>query len=283
MTSTSAMASSRVAGVIGRPIEHSLSPVIHNAAFAATGIDWTFGLFDVGEEEVAEFLEHAVAEGFGGLSVTMPCKAAAARSVDRLTSDAEILDAVNTVIFDGATTLGENFDGPGFVDSLSAEDVEVAGTTVAVVGAGGAARAVVLALGRARAAEVVIVNRTASRAEEAARVVPGVARVGDPSSLRSVDLIVNATPLGMGEPSGAELPFAPDVIGPDQVVCDLIYWPAETPILRQAADRGARTINGLGMLVHQAARAFTAWTGHEAPVDVMAAAATAELTRRSRT
>jgi shikimate dehydrogenase len=268
--------------VIGRPIEHSLSPVIHNAAFEAVGIDWTFERFDVGEDEVASFLARAVRAGFGGLSVTMPDKAVVAGLVDDLTPDAELLGAVNAVIFDDGATLGDNFDGVGFVDALTAERpaVGLAGARIAVVGAGGAARSVVLAVSRAGAAEVVVVNRTASKAEEATRLAPGRARIGDASSLPSVDVIVNATPLGMGSGSTDELPFDPEVIGPDQVVCDLIYWPGETAILREARARGAATVNGLGMLVHQAARAFTAWTGLEAPVDVMTAAARAELQRR---
>lgn len=271
--------------MIGRPIEHSLSPVIHRAAFDAAGVDWTFERFDVGEDEVASFLRRAVAEGFGGLSVTMPDKAAVARSVDRLTPDAEALGAVNAVIFaDDGTTLGDNCDGPGFVDALTAEDpaIDVAGARIAVVGAGGAARSVVLAVRRAGAAEIVVVNRTGSRAAQAVALAPGVARIGDAPALRSVDLVVNATPLGMGSAAGDELPFDPEVIGAHQVVCDLIYWPAETPILRAARARGARTVNGLGMLVHQAARAFAAWTGHDAPVEVMRDAAKAELERRGQ-
>jgi shikimate dehydrogenase len=255
--------------------------VIHNAAFAATGLDWVYEAFDVGADEVAAFVARAAAEGFGGLNVTMPDKEAAAAAVDRQTADAEALGAVNTVIFGGdAITVGDNTDGPGFLAALAADVPELAlgGAHVGVVGAGGAARAVILALGRAEVASIVVVNRTRARAVAAVELAPAVARVGEAADLAGLDLVVDATPAGMG--GADELPFDPDLLGPDQVVCDLVYWPLETPLLREAAARGARAVNGLGMLVHQAAGSFERWTGVDAPVEAMTAAVRAELDRR---
>jgi shikimate dehydrogenase len=237
--------------------------------------------FDVGADEVAAFVARAAAEGFGGLSVTMPDKEAAAAAVDRRTPDADALGAVNTVIFDDAATVGDNTDGPGFVAALAAEvpELDLSGSRAGVVGAGGAARAVILALGRAGVESIVVVNRTRRRAEVAGALAPGVARVGEADDLAGLDLVVDATPAGMG--GSDDLPFDADLLGPGQVVCDLVYWPLETPLLREAAARGARAVNGLGMLVHQAARAFERWTGVEAPIDAMTAAVRDELQRRA--
>jgi shikimate dehydrogenase len=262
--------------------------VIHNAGFAALGLDWTYEAFDVGEDEVGAFVARAAAEGFGGLNVTMPDKAAAASAVDRLSVDALALDAVNTVVFERSgggdepgATVGHNTDGPGFLDALSEEvpELEISGCASAVVGAGGAARAVVLALGRAGAAEIVVVNRTPSRADAAVALAADVARVGEAADLAAVDLVVNATPIGMGDDSEA-LPFDADLLHAGQVVHDLVYWPRETPLMRAATSRGARAVNGLGMLVHQAARSFRLWTGVDAPLAVMRDAVEAELARR---
>jgi shikimate dehydrogenase len=275
------------AGVIGRPVAHSLSPVIHNAGFAALGLDWTYEAFDVGDDEVADFVTRAAAEGFGGLNVTMPDKAAAAVAVDQLSPDALALGAVNTVVFERAggatTTVGHNTDGAGYLDALAEEapELSVPGCRVAVVGAGGAARSVVLALGRAGAGEIVVVNRTPSRAEAAVALAADVARSGEPADLADADLVVNATPIGMGDGGPDALPFDADLVHAGQVVHDLIYWPAETPLLRAAARRGARALNGLGMLVHQAARSFRLWTGQDAPLDAMREAVELELGRRS--
>ncbi len=266
----------RVAAVIGHPVRHSLSPVIHNAAFAALGLDWAYLAFDVapGDGEAAVAAVRTL--GLGGLSVTMPHKDAAARAVDRCSDAAAALGAVNCIVPgpDGSL-LGENTDGAGFLDALAA-DLGWApdGRRTVVLGAGGAARAVVLALAGAGAAEVVVVNRTADRAAAAAALAPGVARVGDPAEVADADLVVNATSVGM---DGTSSPLAGGAVGAGQVVVDLIYHPAETPLLADAAAAGATVANGLGMLVHQAAHAFRLWTGEAAPVAAMAAAVRAEL------
>ena len=266
--------STRVAGVIGDPIRHSLSPIIHNAAFAALDMDWVFLAFPVPEGEVAGALAGCRSLGIEGLSVTMPHKTAVAGLVDRLSPTASALGAVNTVVrAEGGLLIGESTDGAGFLDALRLDQgIDPAGMRVVVVGAGGAARAVVLALAEARASEVVVVNRTGEAAERAATLAGRLGRVGGPEEAGSADLVVNATPVGMAGPGEDAMPVAPDLLRPGQIVVDLVYNPRETPLLRAAASAGATAVGGLGMLVHQAAHAFRLWTNCEAPLEAMATA-----------
>ncbi len=267
----------RLAAVIGSPVKHSLSPAIHNAAFAARGLDWTFVAFDVPSGGGAAAVAGVRALGLGGLSVTMPLKAEAATAVDVLSDDARALGAVNCVVPDASILRGENTDGAGFVDALRIDEgVDPAGLRCVVLGAGGAARAVIRALGGAGAAAVLVVNRTPSNAADAALLAGDAGAVADVSAVDDADLVVNATPAGMrGGPD--HLPVDPERFHAGQIVMDLVYRPAGTPLLAAAGARGARTIAGDGMLVHQAAHAFRLWTGEEAPVGVMAAAMAAAL------
>jgi shikimate dehydrogenase len=264
----------RVVGVIGDPVTHSLSPAIHNAAFAACGLDWVYVAFPVPRGQGAEAVAAVAYLGLAGLNVTMPHKAAAAAACDALTADAAALGSVNTVINTPGGLLGDSTDGPGFLAALGEEGVEVAGRTVLVLGAGGAARAVVQALGRA-GSEVVVAARRPEAADAAALLAPGARAVALPvagEEVSAATLVVNATPLGM---AGEAPPLDPGLLGPSQAVIDLVY--IDTPLLAAARARGARATGGLGMLVHQAALSFTAWTGLEAPLPAMKAAAEAAL------
>ncbi|MFO7281735.1 MAG: shikimate dehydrogenase [Thermoanaerobacterales bacterium] len=273
----------RVAAVIGSPVRHSLSPTIHNAAFAATGLDWVYVAFEVPEGRGGDAVAAVRTLGLAGLSVTMPHKAAVHDAVDERTPVAAALGAVNCVYWRGDRLVGDNTDGAGFLDALRADEgVEVGGRRCVVVGAGGAGRAVAHALGGAGAAEVVVVNRSPGPAARAAELAGAAGRVGEPADVARADLVVNATPLGMGV-GGADEPLPVDVglLRPGQVVVDLIYQPAVTPLLAAAAERGAVAINGLGMLVHQAAHAFRRWTGQEPPVAAMREATARELARRA--
>ena len=271
----------RLAVVIGDPVRHSLSPAIHNAAFAALGMDWVFLACPVPEGKVPEALAGAVALGIEGLSVTMPHKAAVAGAVDELSPTASLLGAVNCVARDGERLVGHSTDGDGFVDALADEARwSPAGARCVVFGAGGAGRAVVLALAGAGAAEVAVVNRTARHAEAAAALAGDRGRVVEAADAGRFDLVVNATPLGMTGHGGAALPFDPGLLRPDQLLVDLVYEPAETALLAAARARGVRAFNGVRMLVHQAARAFELWTGVAAPTEAMAAATTEALARR---
>ncbi|MCL4421949.1 MAG: shikimate dehydrogenase [Actinobacteria bacterium] len=264
-----------MAGVVGDPVRHSLSPVIHNAAFSACGIDWVYVAFPVLNGGAPRAIEGARALGIAGLSVTMPHKSVAAEVVDRLTPLAARLGAVNTIVSKGAELVGYSTDGAGFIDSLKLEgDFEPAGRRCMVLGAGGAARAVILALAQSGVEEVLVVNRSNPNAAQAAVFAGERGRVASPEEARDVELVVNATPVGMqGSPAAGRCPLDPAFLGPGQLVVDLIYRPSSTALLEQAAKRGARVMGGLGMLVHQAARAFTLWTGLEAPVQVMMDAA----------
>jgi shikimate dehydrogenase len=268
----------RLAGVIGQPIRHSLSPILYNAAFRALELDWAFMAFEVAPGEGAAAVDAARVLGLDGLSVTMPHKEAVIPALDRLSPAAAALGAVNVVVREGSELVGDSTDGAGFVDALKDDEgYDAAGRTCAVVGAGGAARAVVRALAEAHAAEIVIINRTPERAEAAAALAGGVGRVGVDADIRDVDIVVNGTPVGMTHMAG--LPFDPDLLREGQLVVDLIYHPPITPLLAAARERGLTAINGLGMLIHQAARAFRLWTGHDAPLDAMSAAAVRALTR----
>jgi shikimate dehydrogenase len=266
-----------VAGVIGAPVAHSLSPAIHNAAFAALGLDWTYAAFEVAPGDVARALDGMRALGLRGLSVTMPHKEDVARLVDACSDDATALGAVNCVVARDGRLVGENTDGPGFIDALRDEAFDPAGARCVVIGAGGAARAVVLALARAGAGDVGVANRTPSRGAAAAALAGAAGRTVELDAVSGADLVVNATPIGMVDDA---LPLDPERLGKGQRVADLVYHPAITPLLAAAGARGATTLNGLGMLVHQAARAFELWTGETAPVRVMRAAAEAELQAR---
>jgi shikimate dehydrogenase len=267
-----------VAGVIGDPVEHSVSPLLHNAAFSALRLDWVYVAFPVpagrGQAAVAAMADL----GIRGLSVTMPHKAAAALACHRLTPVAERLGAVNTVTNLRGALLGDSTDGPGFVDSLAEHGWSPEGKRCLVLGAGGAARAVVLALAEAGAKSVAVVARQYAQALAAAALAGAAGSVGSVAEVGEADLIVNATPVGM---TSAAVPFNLDtnLLGPGQLVVDLIYAPALTPLLAAARERGAATTNGFGMLIHQAARQFRAWTGQEAPVEAMSAAVVAHFSQ----
>jgi shikimate dehydrogenase len=274
----------RLAGVIGDPVRHSLSPALHNAAYAALGLDWVFTAFEVPEGATAEALDALRALGLVGLAVTMPHKTAAAAICDELTPDAAALGSVNTVaVGDRGGLVGDSTDGEGFLRSLRDAGHEPAGASVVLLGAGGAARAVALALGRA-GAEVVVCARRPDAGAAAAAIAGATSHPwADRSELAAgATLVVNATPVGMADAAGAdELPVPLDALGPGQVVADLVYHPLDTALLQGARARGAAVVDGLGMLVHQAALQIERWSGRSAPVAVMRAAAVEAL--RSRT
>jgi shikimate dehydrogenase len=266
----------RVVGVIGDPIAHTRSPATFNAAFAATGLNWVYVAFPTPAGEGGHAVRAARALGLAGLNVTMPHKADAAWACDELTPDAAALGAVNVVtVQEGRRLLGASTDGEGFVRSVRDEGFDPSGQSALVCGAGGAARAVARALGAAGAA-VTVAARRKDAAESAAGLVDGPrGTTAAAASLAEVDpggfaLVVNATPLGMrGEPG----PVPAERLNPGQLVVDTVYHPMETPFLAAARGRGITVVNGLGMLVHQAALAFEQWTSLDAPLAAMRDAA----------
>lgn len=275
--------------MIGDPVDHSLSPVLHNAAFRALGLDWVYVAFRVLGGQGRTAVDAMRALDLAGLSVTMPHKADVAAAVDRLGPVAARLGAANTVSWsrdsEDSELVGESTDGLGFIDALTDEGFDPTGRSCLVLGAGGAARAVTLALGEAGARAVTVVARRADAARECAflagragRPIEAADTEGVRDSLTDADLVVNATPSGMaGHP---DFPMAVEArwLGPQHFVADLVYAPAVTPLLAAARDRGAAGANGLGMLIHQAARQIELWTGRPAPLEAMSAAAVGALT-----
>lgn len=276
-----------IAGVIGHPVSHSLSPVIHNAGFASLGIDWAYVAFDVAPDRTREALEAMRTLGIRGLSVTMPHKTDMARLADTVSPSSARLASVNTLTLEvDGRIRGDSTDGDGLVSSLRSTGIEVADRRIVILGAGGAARSVVDALVRHDAERVIIVNRTWSAARTAAdletRRCDAVAaddRDAVGGAVADADLVINATSVGMNhspeDPSGSPIDVA--LLTSRHVVVDLVYHPLETALLRAAAQRGCTTVNGLGMLIHQAALQQEIWTGHFPDVAAMTAAATAAL------
>ncbi len=288
----------RLVGLMGWPVEHSFSPRMHNAAFAALGLNWQYVPLPVPPGTLTEAMRGLVALGFRGANVTVPHKRAVLSALTDLDPDAEAVGAVNTLVIErpvdaAPTVVGHNTDVQGFVDALrwGGFDLEAA-RQVVVVGAGGAARAVVYGLLQATAATITVLNRSPERAERLAvdlgARLPASGQVSgrafarlqadvlDPttlvSSAQDADLLVNATTVGMWPQVDGTI-WPTDVPLPAHLtVCDLVYNPPVTMLLRQARQAGAATIGGMGMLVAQGARAFEHWTGLAAPVAVMRAA-----------
>ena len=259
----------RIAAVIGDPVRHSLSPRLHNAGFAALGLDWFYVACPVAKGQAAQAIEAMRTLGIEGLSVTMPHKKSVAVAVDDLSPTAAKLGAVNCVRRDGDRLVGENTDGIGFVDSLRSQlQMDPDGLTIVIVGAGGAARSIALAMAE-HGARVGIFNRTATSAEEVVEIVGAASSVVQEEAIRDADVIVNATPLGMSNDS---LPFDPSLLSKGQSLIDLIYEPEKTALLVEAESLGVKTLNGVGMLLHQAGAQFQLWTGCEPPLKEMAQA-----------
>lgn len=261
-------------GVIGWPVEHSLSPAIHNAAIEALGLDLVYVALPVEPGRLPAAVEGLVALGLAGANVTMPHKEAAAGAVDVRSEDAERLGAVNTIVVRDGRVVGHNTDTTGFDRMLRRDEgFDPAGAEVLLYGAGGAARAVALALARGGASRIRVASRSPERTEATRRALDGLGTavdvIGfDDAPSRAVDLLVNATPLGA---AGEDLPIPR--LGPATTVIDLLYRPAVTPLLANARAAGAPAAGGLGLLLHQAALSFEIWTGQSPPLDVMSAAA----------
>jgi shikimate dehydrogenase len=271
-----------VVGVIGWPVAHSLSPAIHNAAFATLGLDWVYVPLPVAPGNMRAAADGLVGLGFRGANVTMPHKTESADLADDLSEEARRLRAVNTFVVTGDRLHGHNTDAPGF-DRFLRRDVglDPSDRSALLFGAGGAARAVAFALASAGVGELSVAVREASRAAELLEAVEGMqVRPSvvdlDAAEDMSADLVVNATPLGADGQTAPPLPR----LAPGVVVIDLLYRPAITPLQAAARAAGAEAHGGLGLLLHQAALSFELWTGTPAPLEVMSAAALATLAER---
>ena len=263
--------STSVAAVIGDPVKHSLSPVIHNVGFRSLGIDWMYVACEVKEGDAQSALDAMKTCGLRGLSVTMPHKTAIASLVDSVSVAAQALNSVNTIeVTSDGSLVGHSTDGDGLVASLDEQNVSVTGTSILILGAGGAARSVIDALQRHGCRQMFVANRSLDHAQHAAALAPALTTVVSIANLVDLaeaaaksDIIINATSVGMSKsPDTVSVsPLAPDLIGPHHVVVDLVYHPIETELLSLARSRGALAIDGLGMLVHQAALQQQIWTG----------------------
>jgi shikimate dehydrogenase len=251
--------------VIGWPIGHSRSPLIHNYWLKHYGIAGEYVKQPVSPDELETFLSSLTARGFLGCNVTVPHKEHAGKFVTLADALTRQLSAVNTIYLENGVPMGTNTDGFGFMKNLTAEvpDYECRGSSALLLGAGGAARAIAGALLHAGLGKLIICNRSLERAQVLAGIfgenIVAVPWHNAPSAMVDIDLLVNATALGMeGKPP---LDLSLETLPRSAVVCDIVYVPLETPLLREARGRGNRTVDGLGMLLHQACPAFEKWYG----------------------
>ncbi len=279
----------RLVGVIGWPIEHSLSPAMQNAALREMGLNWLYLAFAVEPERVGQAIGGVRGLGLVGLNVTIPHKSAVIEHLDEIDDAVEALGVANTIVRrEDGSLMGHNTDGPGFLRSLGEHGHGVAGRAVALMGAGGSARSVAWACARDGAASVTVINRTLERAEDVAELVrgaTGLARVnavglGSSEAREAVsvaDVIVDCTSVGMYPRHDVE-PVVPAAwMRAGQVVVDLTYNPIDTVLLKAARAAGAQTVDGAGMLVHQGAISLQYWSGQEPPVETMRRALLAGL------
>lgn len=270
----------QLVGVLGYPVRHSLSPAMHNAALRALRLNWVYLAFEVPPEALPNAIVGMRALGIRGLNLTIPHKQAVIPLLDGLTDAAQQIGAVNTLFWDDGQLIGDNTDAEGFWRALREAGVDPTGQTVLVLGAGGAARAVVYAL-RQHGCQVLIANRTHARAVELANAFGASAvPLGELSQvLAQVEGIVNCTALGMEPEVHSAPPVAWEHVPPTAWACDLVYRPLQTRFLQQAQARGLKTVDGMEMLVQQGALALERWTGQTAPVSVMRKAVAAQLAR----
>ncbi|MDA8082141.1 MAG: shikimate dehydrogenase [Nitrospiraceae bacterium] len=268
----------KVTGILGYPVEQTLSPAMQNAAFAYLDLDYCYLPFLVRPDSLGRAVEGLRALNVAGVNVTVPHKEAVIPFLDGISDEAAFIGAVNTVVNRDGMLHGDNTDGRGFMRSLSERGIDPSGRKVLVIGAGGASRAVSYYLSE-KAAELAIYNRGRDRLERLVSDLSGirtnVRAAGTPEEAGAYDIIVNATSLGLRP--GDPMPFDPSGLSGRQVVCDLIY--RETPILAAAAAAGCSTLNGLGMLLYQGVLAFEIWTSKAAPVEIMKNALLASVGR----
>jgi shikimate dehydrogenase len=271
----------KLAGIFGHPVAHSRSPAMHNAAFRRLGLNYVYLPFAVEPSQLSRAVEAIRALGLAGVNVTIPHKERVIPHLDRLTAEARSIGAVNTIVNHGGRLTGHNTDGAGLLAALRARwGFSVRGRSVCLLGAGGAARAVAVTLLGAGVERLVIANRTAARgAALAARLrrqfdrstaavrVVALSSVALAHTAAGYDCLINATSVGM-RPGDPRL-LSPALVRRFPSVCDLVYAPPETRLLKDARAAGCRTMNGLPMLVYQGALSFELWTGRKAPIDVM--------------
>ena len=265
-------------GVLGDPVDGNPTGVMEEAGFTHDGLNWRYITVKVLPEDLDAAMAGVRAFNMRGVNLTMPHKINVLKHMNELSEAARVIGAVNTVVCRADCTMfGENTDGKGFVQSLTDAGIPLAGKAICLLGAGGAARSIGVECALAGAASITIINRNPMRGEALAGVIRENTRAdacytpweGRARIPEGTDILINATCVGL-HPHGDECPDVDfDGVKPGMVACDVIFNPVDTPFLTQCAQRGARTIDGLGMLVNQGAINYTLWTGLEAPRDVM--------------
>ena len=273
-----------VAAIIGFPVSQSLSPAMHNAVFRQRKLDWSYAAIEVQEDALSGVLQTLGSRGLLALSVTMPHKERIFEILNNSSNDLGEVDetaraarSVNTIAVSGGRLIGSNTDGDGCCNAIEQAGVGIAGSRVVVVGAGGTARAIVATLARRGASDVAVINRTESRAQDVVAST-NVARVGKAEDLADATILINATSVGMGT---QETPVDATRLHSALVVLDAVYHPLETTLLRDAKRAGAKTVDGLWMLVHQGALQQLAWFNEIGDVQLMRQAAVDELAQRA--
>ena len=265
-------------GVFGHPVAENPTIVMQEAGFRELGLNWRYLNIEVYPQDLAAAMQGLRAMNMQGINLTIPHKVEVLKYLDEVAGDAKLMGAVNTVRREGDRLIGENTDGKGFIRALRDDaQIDPAGQRVVILGAGGAARAIGVELALAQAAHITIVNRTVQLGQDLATLIsentPAQANFAlwdGPYAVPSeTNILVNATSIGLYPDITAKPELDYDTITAGMVVCDVIPNPPRTPFLQAAETRGARALDGLGMLVYQGAIAFKMWTGFDAPVEVM--------------
>ena len=268
----------RIVGVIGDPVQHSRSPQMHNAAIVERKLDYVYVPFHVRSGELREAIEGFKALNVLGVNVTIPHKQTVMPILDDVSHEATLIGAANTLIFCDGRVSGDNTDAQGFLRAMTEEGIDIpVGGSAVVLGAGGAARAVVVALALSGLGLITVANRTGWKAIQFEKNLATISETEISavdlasnqlnSAIRSADLLVNTTSVGMQETD--QLLIDPDSLNPGTIVYEIVYTPPETPLLRVAREKGCQTIGGIGMLVHQGAIAFEKWIGIVPNVETM--------------
>jgi len=274
----------QVAAIIGDPVVQSLSPAMHNAVFHQRKTDWTYVAMEVHEDALAGVLQTLGGKSINAFSVTMPHKekvfemlSTASNELGEVDESAKAAQSVNTIAISNGRMIGSNTDGDGCCNAIEQAGVGIAGSRVVIVGAGGTARAIVATLERRGAGDIAVINRTESRAQDVIAAATN-ARIGTVDDIATANILINATSVGMGS---QETPVEQARLHSALVVLDAVYYPLETTLLRDAKRAGAKTVDGLWMLVHQGALQQFAWFKEIGDVQLMRQAALDELANRA--
>lgn len=267
----------KIVGVFGFPVEHSLSPQMHNAAFRFQNLNFIYLPFEVKPQKLKYVLENLPYMGIKGVNLTVPHKEIAYNYVDVLSKEAKLIKAVNTIKVINNKLYGYNTDGSGFIKSLNSAKINIKNKNVIVLGAGGASRGISITLSLAGIRSLVIANRTYEKAQKLVNKISKLSEIKvfaiplEENYIKEIitdmDILINATSVGLNK--GDEPIISSKSLHPKLFVYDLIYSPSETPLMKEARKSGARTTNGISMLLYQGALAYEIWTGKPAPIKIM--------------